>query len=475
MRGGAVTLAAQALKVLLQIGSTVALARILTPADFGIVAMVVAVTGFILIFKDMGLSMATVQRAEINHRQVSTLFWINAGLGLALALLTVALAPAVAWFYDEPRLLRVTFVLALAFLFGGLAAQHQALLSRQMRFMALAAVDILSMAAGVAGAIALGLAGAGYWALVWMPVIIAAVNTAGFWIAARWRPGLPGRGAGVGSMLAFGGYLTGFFVVNYFARRLDDILIGRARGAVELGFYSRAYTLLLLPIYQITAPVTAVAVPGLSRLQDEPDRYRTYYLKAIKMIAYMSMPLVAAMGVLSSEVVRVALGPQWDDVGPIFMVLAVAAFLQPVSSTSGWIYMSRGETKRMFAWACMSTPVIVASFLIGLPWGALGVARAYAAIYLLIVLPNFWFALRPAPLSTGDVIRTLSRPVALSAGAALAMALTRLALDGSPLPLTVAASLAAGAAAFLILARTIPTLWDDAREILETARGLRRE
>ncbi len=134
VRGGAVTMAAQGIKFFLQIGSTVVLARLLTPEDFGLIAMVTAVTGFVMMFKDMGLSMATVQRAEIDHAQISTLFWINVVLSLAFMLLTATLAPAIAWFYSEPRLTWITLALAGAFIFSGFTVQHQALLRRQMNF-----------------------------------------------------------------------------------------------------------------------------------------------------------------------------------------------------------------------------------------------------------------------------------------------------------------------------------------------------
>ena len=273
------------------------LARILTPRDFGLIAMVAAVTRFILVFKDLGLSMATVQKAEINHGQISTLFWINIAISSALMLLTMALAPGVAWFYKEPRLAWVTLALASAFIFGGLTVQHQALLRRQMRFVTLATIDISSMAAGVATGVICGLAGLGYWSLVLMQLVTPITMAAGVWIASGWRPGPPVRRSGVREMLAFGGYLTGFSVVNYFARNLDKILLGRFWGSQSVGIYTKAYFLLLLPLSQVTAPITAVVVPALSRLQNEPKRYRNYYLKAIKLIAYITAPLEAAIGI----------------------------------------------------------------------------------------------------------------------------------------------------------------------------------
>jgi O-antigen/teichoic acid export membrane protein len=291
VRGGAVTLLAQGSRLAIQTISMVVLARLLTPADYGLVGMVTAVTGFAALFSDLGLSMATVQKARIDHHEVSTLFWINVALGLLIALVVSGLAPALAWFYGEPRLTLVTVVSAGLFLLGGLTVQHQALLRRQMRFGALAGIEILSLLLSVAVAIVAAVLHAGYWALVLMALAKAGGGVIGMWVACRWRPGRPTRRAGVGEMLRFGANLTGFHVLNYFARNLDNVLIGKVWGATALGFYSKAYGLLMLPLTQINTPISAAAIPALSRLCGEPARYRSYYLKCISLIALVTMPL----------------------------------------------------------------------------------------------------------------------------------------------------------------------------------------
>lgn len=469
VRGGAVTFAAQGAKFFLQLGSTMVLARILTPQDFGLIAMVTAVTGFIMVFKDLGLSMATVQKAEINHGQVSTLFWINVAISAVLTLITLAFAPAIAWFYNDPRLIAVTAALSTAFLFGGLTVQHQALLRRQMRFTAVSTIDVASMAAGILAAILCGWAGMGYWALVWMQIATAATNAAGVWITSGWRPGWPVRRSGVRSMLAFGGNLTGFNIVNYIARNLDNVLIGRFCGAQPLGLYSRAYSLLLFPIGQITAPMTAVAVPALSRLQHEPERYRNFYLRAIKMIAYITIPMVTAMGVLSNEIVEVILGKQWIAAGPIFMILAVTALMQPVGGTVGWVYVSLGQTGRMFTWACLATPLILLSFLLGLPWGAIGVASGYSICNCILVYPSLAFALKHSPIRAMDVFSNFYHPFSISVIMGLAMALVRSYLLESGTVWTMGVSLAVGAIVFLLFARGLRSVWKDILEILAMA------
>jgi len=414
VRGAAATFVGQGSKFLLQMISIAVLARLLTPQDFGLVAMVTAFTGFVMIFKDLGLSMATVQHENISHTQVSTLFWINLGLSILLMLITLALAPAIAWFYGDPRLTVITAALSVAFIFGGLTVQHQALLRRQMRLRAVTVIDVSAMATGILVAVVSAWAGWGYWALVWMQVATALITAAGVWIASGWIPGRPGRRSGVRAMLKFGSYLAAFNFVNYFARNADNILIGRFVGADALGLYSRAYSLLLFPIGQITAPMTAVAVPALSRLQSDPERYKSYYVKAIKIVAYLSMPLIVLMGVLSREIAYLILGGNWLGSSPIFAALVFAAFWSPVAVTVGWIYVSRGETQRMFLWSLITTPLTVLSFVVGIHWGTFGVAVGYSTIVTLQVIPQFWFALRNAPLNVWNVLAAIGPPFVVS-------------------------------------------------------------
>ncbi|HWW75239.1 MAG TPA: lipopolysaccharide biosynthesis protein, partial [Pyrinomonadaceae bacterium] len=243
-RGGLLTVTAQGFKFAATMAATVVLARLLTPGDYGLVGMVAVVTGFIALFKDLGLSAATIQREEISQEQVSTLFWVNVGVSAAIGLLTAALAPVVAWFYGEPRLAPVTLAYSIGFLFGGLTVQHEALLKRQMRFAVLVTAEVAALLASIVTTVALAWRGFGYWSLVAGHLALSFVYMLAVWGVCGWRPGRPRRGAGVRSLLGFGGNLTGAAVVNYFARNLDNMLIGRFWGGWQLGLYAKAYQLL---------------------------------------------------------------------------------------------------------------------------------------------------------------------------------------------------------------------------------------
>jgi O-antigen/teichoic acid export membrane protein len=411
VRGGAVTMTAQGVKFFLQMGSTVVLARLLTPEDFGLIAMVAIVTSFVMIFKDMGLSMATVQKGEINHGQISTLFWINMILGLGVMLVTAALAPVIAWFYNEPRLIWITLALASAFIFGGLTVQHQALLKRHMCFGTLSLIGIIGMAVSIVAAIVAAWYGAGYWALVIMQLARAITSAIGVWVACGWRPGLPVRRSGVRKMLAFGGNLTGFNVMNYFARSIDKVLIGKVLGTTTLGIFDKANNLLLLPLSQIKGPLDAVAIPVLSRLQNDPDRYKRYYLKAIHFISFITMPSVTFMIVMSKEVIQIVLGGQWTQASPIFAALGLFGVFLPIWSTIGWLYVSTGQTNRMLRWGIFDSVLVVLSVIVGIQYGTLGVAYAFVAVRLGSLIPTFWYATKGTPVQVCDILHSFRNPL----------------------------------------------------------------
>lgn len=471
VRGGAITLLSQGAKFVLGTGSTVVLARVLTPGDFGLIAMVAPVTGFVAMFKDLGLSVATVQRDHITHDQVSTLFWINVGISAVLMVITMALAPAVASFYGDDRATMVTVAFAAIFLLGGFTAQHQALLQRQMLYGRLAWIEICSLAVGVAVAIGAAIQGLGYWALVLMPASSAAIGLVLVWLMSGWLPGRPRRGTGVRSMLRFGGGLTGFNILNYAARNADDVLIGRFIGASALGLYSRAYSLLLLPIRMIRSPISAVAVPALSRLQQDESRYRRYVRTALALITFLSMPLVGFSAVAAEEIILLVLGEQWLGAVTVFRVLALAALVQSFNVVTGWVYTSLGQTTRWFRWGLFSSGVTTASFVVGLPWGIEGVAIAYTTAVYLLLLPSLMFCFRRAPLSALDVLSVVWRPlVATAAGVLVLLLVAPRLLPTAPLIAALGSELALFGFVYAATWAALPGGWSYLRNLIRLVR-----
>lgn len=421
IRGGAITLLSQAAKFAISTIATVVLARLLTPADFGLVGMVAALTGVIASLGDLGLSSATIQRKNLTHEQVSTLFWINLGVGAAIAASVAACAPAIAYFYHEPRLIGITVLSSFSFVFGGLTSQHYALLTRQMRYGAMAVVQAAPAVLSVAAGIWLALRGYGYWALVLSGIVQASSIALFSWMAIGWRPGPPRRGCGVRSLLVFGGHLTSYNLLTYITRNADNVLIGRFLGAAPLGIYSKAYGILMLPVQQINAPVNGVLLPALSRLQDQPAAYRRYFLRAIEIVAFIGMPIVIFSFADARLVILTLLGAKWIGAVTIFRLLAPAALVGTISMSPVWIFTSLGKAERQSKWALISSPVILVGFVVGLHWGAAGVAASFSLTYSLLYLLFLIDATRHSPVRLRDVVQSVAPALIASAAGASAI------------------------------------------------------
>jgi PST family polysaccharide transporter len=414
VRGGVLTLTSQGGRFLFTSVATIVLARLLTPVDFGLVAMVTAVSGLGQAFADFGLSEATIQRQEISHEQVSTLFWINVGIGLTLTLVMVALAPVLARFYREPRLFKIALAVSFTFLIGGLRVQHNALLKRQMRFVALAARDAASYVVAVPVAIIMAWRGAGYWAIVALPLTENFTGMVLSWLMVRWMPGLPRRRAGVRSMLAFGGNVSASYLMINVNRSADSVLNGWYWGAQLLGLYSRAYNLLMLPVRQLGAPAGSVAVPAFSRLQNDPERFARYYLRLANLMMWITTPIFGFLFVAAHPVILLVLGHQWGEAAPVFQILVISALGQLLLESVVWLLISRGESRRLFKLLLVISPIIVGSFAIGLPFGIKGVALC-GSLALVAIFP--WvlkYTFRGTHLNLRRLGQAILCPIALS-------------------------------------------------------------
>ena len=415
-RGAVVMMTSQGLKALLQIASTVLLARLLTPDDFGVIAMAATAMNFVMIFKDLGLSQATMQREHLTASQVTTLFWLNVLFSVGLMLIVIALAPLLALLYHEPRLTEVTMALSVGFLLTGLSVQSEALLKRQMRFIPIAVVDLSATAIGFVAGIVSALLGIGYWALVVMRLAQQAAAPVGVALACGWRPGRPCWDPSAAILVRFGGHITGFSLLNFFSRNADNVLIGWYWGAAWLGLYDRAYRLFTAPLHEINAPLGSVMVPMLSRLRDRPPQYRRAYLGAIEKISIITMPLAAFAIVTSDWLIPLAFGEQWRDAAPIFAFLSLAMINQPVANTTGWLFISQNRTSELLRWGMIGGTLTTASFIIALPFGPIAMAGSYACLNVFALTPLlFWYVGREGPVSTKDLYATVRTPLLLGA------------------------------------------------------------
>jgi PST family polysaccharide transporter len=394
------------------------LARLLGPKDFGLVGMVTAFTGVLTLFRDFGLSSAAVQRATVTDEQISTLFWINVAFGALLGLVTAAMAPLIAAFYHEPRLFAVAAVLAVGFLFNAAGIQHSVLLQRQMRFTALAAISVISLIVGTAVAIGGAMAGYGYWALVGMTVSLPFTTTIGLWLTSGWVPGMPRRRVGIRSMMRFGATLTLNGLVVYVASNLEKVLLGRFWGVDAIGIYGRAYQLISIPTDNLNSAASEVGFSALSRLQDDPPRLKSYFLKGYSLLLALTLPITLACALFADDVVAVLLGPKWMAAAPIFRLLAPTVLVFAIANPLAWLLSSIGLVGRLLKMALVIAPIMIAGYLVGLPYGPKGVALAYSVVMTAWLIPLVIWALHGTAISPRDILLAGSRPFASSIAAA---------------------------------------------------------
>jgi PST family polysaccharide transporter len=387
------------------------LARLLEPKDFGLVGMVTAFTGVLYLFRDFGLSTATVQRVDVTEDQISTLFWINILVGAILWLSLTLAAPFVVSFYHEPNLFWVTLILATGFLFNAAGVQHAALLERQMRFTTLAAIDVISIAVSIAISIILAAAGFGYWALVTMSITPPFVMTVCFWLTTSWIPGKPSKQAQIRSLIHFGGTITLNGVVTYIAYNLEKVLLGRFWGPEALGIYGRSYQLISIPTENLNAAVGGIAFSALSRVQDDPPRFKNYFLKGYSLTLALTLPATIAVALFAKDIILVLLGPKWKDSTVIFQLLAPTIMIFALINPLSWLLMSLGLVRRSLNIAFVLAPLLIAGYVVGLPFGPRGVALGYSAVLTVWVIPHIAWCVRDTVISVRDILLAVSRPL----------------------------------------------------------------
>ena len=453
VRGASWMALSQVVSQAARIGFMIALARLISPADFGLWGMALVFTGFASLLGDIGLGAALIQRAQIEPRHLDTVFWINLGLGIALAAGMVAVAGPLAAFYKTPALAPLLAVAATECIIKGLSGVHRVLLVRAMQFRLIAVQETAALLLAGLTACLLAAAGWGAWSLVAQNLVFATAVAGSMLFLHPWRPSFRFDAASLRELLHFSLHLQAFNLLNYWLRNLDKFLIGRLLGDVALGHYNRAYTTMLLPQSQITGTLERVLWPALSRCAHDPERLRDAYLRTLRIIALVSFPFMVGLAVTAPDFVVVVFGPAWEPAVAPLQWLCIAGFLQTPVSTLGWLYLASGRTRRMLAWSVLAAAISIPAIVIGALAGSINsVAIWYAGSSLIIAPLAFVVAAPLARLTFRGVVASLAG----SAAAALAMAglvtAVNTAMAGSSATLRLAASTITGILAYALFA-----------------------
>ena len=446
VRGSGLTFIAQGIKSLIKLGAQIAIARLLLPTDYGLVAMVAPILALSYLVGELGLGQAVILQPSISTREVSSLFWFSLALNSGIAAVVMLISPAIAWLYGEPRTIDITLALAALLPVTGIAAQHIALLNREMRYTALGILDVVPPATGLVCGLIAARQGWGYWALVVYPTAQAITTLVAAWALCDWRPGRPWRGASITKLLTTGGHITGCNVVGFLVLSTDNVLLGVFRGSAELGLYDRGRRLTLQALEQLLTPVSRVAIPLLMRLRSDPARYRLAYLDTVQMILLMTTPGIPFAGIMAHPLMVFLLGPQWAGVAPIFSWLCLGGLVSPLYSSAFWLYTTQDRTHQQVIYVSITSAASILAFVAGLPWGAVGVAAGGTLAFTLISVPLVcWGATRRGIVSMRNLLRALW-PLAVASG--VTAAVLRLAQNALPFegvqPLAVTAPLAYG-------------------------------
>jgi len=395
-RGVAWVTMARLASQLAQFAASVVLARLLLPSAYGLVAIVWTFTGFAFLFNDLGIGAALVQSRTINESDASTAFGINAAVGVALTLIVLGLSEPLSALVHQPEVAGLLALASVGFMLSNTTVPT-ALLERRMRFRVVAAIDLGTMVLGLAISVTAAALGVGAKSLVIGPLVTMGSSTVFSFLAAGWLPRARPTRESAHKLFSFGKHVTGFNVINYWARNGDNLLIGRFVGASELGFYNRAYMLMLMPVSQVTGVLGRVLLPVFSAMQDDPDRLRAAVLRVSRASGVLFFPLVLGLAATAHNFVLVAFGPNWAGAIPLVAILAISAAPQILTAMSGLLSQAVGRTRLLSTWGNLSSLSVIAAMLVGLPWGAEGVAIALAArAYLLLPL-----SLETARLSIG--------------------------------------------------------------------------
>lgn len=414
LRSGVVSIIARGLNALIQVGSVLCLARLLTPEDYGLVGMVLAVTGFAPVLVNLGTPDAVAQRSKIEKGEVSALFWITLFVGIASTLMIAAAGPLIARFYNEPRLAQITLASSLTFLMVGLHSQHYALMRRAMKFEELAVIDVTTNVLSAAIAIGMALAGFAYWALVLRPVTLNFFLAAGVWLRCGWVPRKPEFTRGVRGMLKLGANITGFTLTDFVGKSSDRVVIGYRNGAASLGFYQNAMFVYDNVLDVLIAPLHGVAVSSLSKVRDDLAELKRLWSKALNTLSFYAMPAFGVLALNGQDAIVFLLGEKWARAGALLGILALRGIPHCVERTLGWLHVTAGRTDRWLRWGLLATGAQLAALACGLPFGPQGIVIAFVICMFVLFLPALSYAGQPLGIRARDVLGATYGPMIAS-------------------------------------------------------------
>lgn len=421
------------------------LARLLAPHDYGLAAMVLVFSSLVLVFSDLGLGAALVQRRNLTEDDRCTAFWTTLGAGLVFTWLAALSSPLIASFYGEARVGKLCAAFSLIFVIVSLGATQEALLVREMRFRSLELRTMAGTAAGAVAGISVAVAHQGAWAIIIQQLAEATVSAALLWVASPWRPELRYSRSSLRSLWGFSGWLVGNRLLYYLNRNGQNIVVGRFAGAAALGAYTIASNVILAPFSRIAGPIQRVLWPAFAEIQDDTERIAAGWARVTRVLGAIAIPALVGLIIVAPDFVKIFLGPRWHSATPIIQALAWIGILQAVQVVNVDILQARNRTSLVFHYMLFFCVANLAAFSVGLHWGVLGAAIAYAISSTFVEPVLSVLTARELGISPLRIAKALLGVVQATALMAAAVVGVRLLLAGaSPAPRLAACVLAGG-------------------------------
>lgn len=383
------------------------LARMLTPSMFGVVGMITIFSNFAVLFIDLGFSAALIQKKEVTAAHFSSVFWLNLGIGFLMYAAFYLSAPLISRFYNQPYLIVLIRVICLSFIITSLSSVQANILIKELQFKKKVIINWIAMLIGYILAFAFAYFGYGVWSLVVMTLSTAVLNSLLYWIVSKWIPLFVFEWAKIKELSHYGLNFFGDTSVNYWSRNFDNFIIAKVLGSNDLGIYSRAYSLMLLPLRNVSTIVTKVMFPAFSQKQDDIQLLKKYYLSIIQYIALLTFPFMIGLSLVSREFVLLFFGDKWSAMIPILAILSGLGAIQSIVSLNGLIYNSLGKVNIAFKVSILTNIVLVIAFIIGVNYGLIGISYSYLIASALLLLPVYKIAIHQLTITLLEVFLVL--------------------------------------------------------------------
>jgi O-antigen/teichoic acid export membrane protein len=450
--------------------AAIAVARLLTPEEYGLAALALVFASLVLVFSDLALGAALVQRQNLTDLDRNTAFWVTVGTSVVFSVLGVALSGPLAALYGDSDAQPLLAVLSVSFVISAVSAPQLSLMLRDMDFKRVEVLPMVGALVGGAAGVALAATGAGAWAIIAQYVAGLTITSVLVWWRSPWRPGFSFSLASLRDLGGFSIYMLGHRLLYYVQTNGDRFLVGRFLGTSALGAYAIAFNTIIQPASKIGGPLQRVMSPAFCRIQEEPERIAAAWARVTRALAALTVPALGGLIVLAPDFVPVVLGSQWDAAIPVIQILAWVGIIQALQGLTVDVLMARDRTRTIFRFSLVLSVCHVTAFSIGLEWGVVGVAAAFAISTTLVEPFETVLAARSLGVSPMIIVRAIAGVFQAAIGMCAVLLGVRLALvdAGTHEALRLLICTLAGTAAYVALcAWRVP-------ELAEEVRGLRR-